>query len=68
MVTAGGIDLKEVDPSTMRSKLIDNLFLAGEILDLAGPTGGYNLQLSWSTGYAAGMAVAEGNELIKRTK
>ena len=68
MVTAGGVDLKEVDPSTMRSKLIDNLFLAGEILDLAGPTGGYNLQLAWSTGYAAGMAVAEGNAPIKRTK
>src|SRR3989339_434225 len=43
MVTAGGLDLKEVDPKTMRSKIVDNLFLAGEILDLDGPTGGFNL-------------------------
>lgn len=54
MITAGGVELKEVDPKTMRSKLFQNLFLAGEILDLDGPTGGYNLQICWSTGYAAG--------------
>lgn len=54
MVTAGGVDLKEVDPKTMRSKIISNLYFAGEILDLTGPTGGYNLQLCWSTGYIAG--------------
>ena len=57
MVTAGGVDLKEIDPKTMRSKKISNLFLAGEILDLAGPTGGYNLQLSWSTGWVVGGAI-----------
>lgn len=57
MVTAGGVDLKEVDPKTLRSKKITNLFLAGEILDLVGPTGGYNLQLSWSTGWIVGGAV-----------
>ncbi|PKL72100.1 aminoacetone oxidase family FAD-binding enzyme [Candidatus Kuenenbacteria bacterium HGW-Kuenenbacteria-1] len=54
IITSGGINLKEVDSKTMRSKIIDNLFFAGEILDLDGPTGGYNLQICWSTGYTAG--------------
>lgn len=54
IVTSGGVDLKEVDSKTMKSKIIDNLFFAGEILDLDGPTGGYNLQICWSTGHAAG--------------
>src|SRR3989338_6830956 len=54
IITAGGVNLKEIDPQTMHSKIIANLFLAGEILDLDGPTGGYNLQAAWSTGYAAG--------------
>ena len=57
MLTAGGVDVKQVDPKTMRSKLYENLFLAGEILDLDGPTGGYNLQICWSTGYTAGDSV-----------
>jgi hypothetical protein len=57
MITAGGVDVKEVDPKTMRSKIYKNLFLAGEILDLDGPSGGYNLQICWSTGYAAGDSV-----------
>jgi predicted Rossmann fold flavoprotein len=54
MITSGGVMLKEIDPKTMRSKIIENLFFAGEILDLDGPTGGYNLQICWSTGYVAG--------------
>ena len=54
MLTVGGLDLKEIDPKTMRSKLIKNLFVAGEVLDLAGPTGGFNLQSCWSTGRLAG--------------
>lgn len=54
MVTSGGVSLREVDPRTMKSKIIDNLYFAGEILDLDGPTGGYNLQVCWSTGRAAG--------------
>lgn len=54
MVTVGGLDLKEVDPKTMQSKIISNLYIAGELLDLNGPTGGYNLQICWSTGYVAG--------------
>ncbi|MCG2699216.1 NAD(P)/FAD-dependent oxidoreductase [Candidatus Parcubacteria bacterium] len=54
IVTSGGVDLKEIDSKTMRSKIISNLFFAGEIIDLDGPTGGYNLQICWSTGHAAG--------------
>ncbi len=56
MITVGGVDSKEIDQRTMKSKLVDNLFIAGEIIDLQGPTGGYNLQLCWSTGYLAGEA------------
>ena len=54
IITSGGVDLKEVDPKTMKSKIIDNLYFAGEILDIDGPTGGYNLQIAWSTGYLIG--------------
>ena len=54
MVTTSGVDLKEVDSKTMKSKIIFNLYLAGEILDLDGPTGGFNLQVCWSTGRLAG--------------
>ncbi|MGD9807893.1 MAG: NAD(P)/FAD-dependent oxidoreductase [Deferribacterales bacterium] len=54
VVTAGGIDLKEIDGKTMKSKIIDNLYFAGEIINLDGPTGGFNLQLCWSTGRLAG--------------
>jgi predicted Rossmann fold flavoprotein len=60
IITNGGVSLREIDPKTMRSKIVPNLFLAGEILDLDGPTGGYNLQICWSTGYVAGRAVGEG--------
>jgi hypothetical protein len=54
MITGGGVDLREIDPQTMQSKIIDNLYFAGELIDLAGPCGGFNLQLCWSTGYLAG--------------
>ncbi len=54
VVTAGGVDTREVDSKMMRSKKMKNLFLCGEVLDLQGPTGGYNLQICWSTGYVAG--------------
>ncbi len=53
-VTRGGISLKEIDHKTMKSKIIDNLFFAGEIIDVDGTTGGFNLQECWSTGYLAG--------------
>jgi predicted Rossmann fold flavoprotein len=56
-VTAGGIDLKEVDSRTMQSKIVPGLYLAGEILDLDGPIGGYNFQAAWSTGWLAGSSV-----------
>ena len=56
IITAGGVKLKEVDPKTMESKLVPGLFFAGEILDLDAYTGGFNLQIAWSTAYAAGIA------------
>jgi predicted Rossmann fold flavoprotein len=54
IVTSGGVSLKEIDSKTMKSKIIDNLYLAGEVIDLDGPTGGFNLQMCWSTGYIVG--------------
>ncbi len=57
VITAGGISLKEVDPKTMQSKLIDGLYFAGEILDLDACTGGFNLQIAFSTGYVAGNSI-----------
>ncbi len=53
-VTAGGVELSEVDPKTMQSKICPGLYFAGEILNVDGFTGGFNLQASWATGYAAG--------------
>jgi predicted Rossmann fold flavoprotein len=58
VVTSGGVRTKEVNSKTLQSRVISNLFLAGEILDLDGPTGGYNLQMCWSTGFAAGTYAA----------
>jgi predicted Rossmann fold flavoprotein len=57
VITKGGIPVKEVNPSTMESKLIQNVYFAGEILDLDALTGGYNLQIAWSTGYLAGSSI-----------
>ena len=57
IVTAGGVSLKEIDPRTMQSKLVEGLYFAGEVLDLDAYTGGFNLQIAWSTGYAAGLAL-----------
>lgn len=59
IITKGGVKVKEVDPSTMESKLVKGLYFAGEVLDLDAVTGGFNLQIAWSTAYAAGMAVSE---------
>jgi predicted Rossmann fold flavoprotein len=59
IVTKGGVSLDEVDPATLRSKRCENLFFAGEVLDLNGPTGGFNLQACWSTGFVAGSRAAE---------
>jgi predicted Rossmann fold flavoprotein len=57
-VTAGGIALPEVDPATMASRKVAGLYLCGEVLDIDGPVGGYNLQAAFSTGYVAGEAAA----------
>jgi predicted flavoprotein YhiN len=58
MITKGGVSLKEIDSKTMKSKIIDNLYFAGEILDINGQTGGFNLQSAFSTGYVAGENVS----------
>lgn len=55
IITAGGISTKEINPKTMKSKLVDGLYFAGEIIDVDGYTGGFNLQIAYSTGYTAGM-------------
>lgn len=57
IVTAGGINIKEINPKTMESKLIKGLFFAGEIIDVDAYTGGFNLQIAYSTGYTAGMDI-----------
>ena len=58
IVTTGGVRVKEVDPRTMGSKLVENLYFAGEVLDVDGYTGGFNLQIAWATGHCAGAAAA----------
>ncbi|MDB9676114.1 NAD(P)/FAD-dependent oxidoreductase [Clostridioides difficile] len=57
MVTSGGISVKEINSSTMESKLVKNLFFTGEVIDIDAETGGYNLQIAFSTGYLAGISV-----------
>lgn len=59
IITKGGVSVKEVNPSTMESKKVRGLYFAGEVLDLDALTGGYNLQIAWSTGYLAGVNAAE---------
>ena len=59
VVTSGGVAVGEVDPKTMESKKAAGLFFAGEVLDVDGYTGGFNLQIAWATGHAAGLAAAE---------
>ena len=66
IITQGGICVKEVNPSTMESKLVKGLYFAGEVLDLDGVTGGFNLQIAWSTGYLAGNSAAGGTLPPKR--
>ena len=58
-VTIGGIDLDSINPKTMESTVIPDLYFAGEVLDLHGPTGGYNLKITFSTGYLAGLSASE---------
>jgi len=57
IITGGGVNVKEINPSTMESKLVKNLYYAGEMIDVDAVTGGYNLQIAWSTGYTAGINI-----------
>ncbi|AWI05201.1 NAD(P)/FAD-dependent oxidoreductase [Clostridium drakei] len=59
IVTAGGVNVKEIDPSTMKSKILNNLYFAGEIMDVDAYTGGFNIQIALSTGYLAGTKIDE---------
>lgn len=63
IITAGGVRVKEIDPKTMESKLVRGLYFAGEIMDVDAYTGGFNLQIAWSTGYAAGTAAGTAYDL-----
>ena len=58
IITRGGVDVREISPKTMESKLVSRLYFAGEVLDLDAYTGGFNLQIAFSTAYAAGEAAA----------
>jgi predicted Rossmann fold flavoprotein len=57
IITKGGVSVREINPSTMESKLVSNLYFIGEVLDLDALTGGFNLQIAWSTAYAAGAGI-----------
>ena len=57
IITTGGVSVKDINPSTMESKLVQGLYFCGEVLDLDALTGGYNLQIAWSTAYAAAQAI-----------
>lgn len=63
VVTSGGVDVREIDPRTMQSKLVKGLYFAGEVLDVDAYTGGFNLQIAWSTGFTAGQSVCPQNEI-----
>ena len=58
IITHGGVSVRDVDPATMQSKRLPGLYFAGEVLDLDAVTGGYNLQIAWSTGYLAGISIS----------
>ena len=62
IITKGGVQVKEVDPKTMESKKTKGLYFAGEVLDLDAVTGGFNLQIAWSTAYAAGTGIESADE------
>ena len=60
IITKGGVNTKEIDPGTMESKLVKGVYFVGEVLDLDGLTGGFNLQIAWSTGHLAGISAVSG--------
>ena len=68
IVTAGGVKTSEVDPHTMASKKVQGVFFAGEVLDVDAYTGGFNLQIAWSNGRAAGRGAAEAVRLTKEAE
>ncbi len=68
IITAGGISTKEIDPKTMESKIIKNLYFAGEVIDLDADTGGYNLQIAWSTGYLAAKSSVKNNNFNQKNE
>ncbi|MEE1017876.1 MAG: NAD(P)/FAD-dependent oxidoreductase, partial [Acutalibacteraceae bacterium] len=59
IITSGGVDTKQIEPKTMRSKLCDNLYFAGEVIDVDAYTGGFNLQIAFSTACIAGKSVLQ---------
>ena len=59
IITSGGVDVKEINPKTMESKIMHGLYFAGEVLDVDAYTGGFNLQIAWSSAYSAGMSAAQ---------
>ena len=61
IITRGGIKCSEINPSTMESKIVENLFFAGEMIDIDALTGGFNLQIAFSTGYLAGLSASDNN-------
>lgn len=65
IVTAGGVSVKEISPKTMESKLVKRLYFTGEVLDIDGQTGGFNLQAAFSTGYLAGIACTNDHSALK---
>ena len=59
IITSGGVDVKDINPKTMESKLVKGLYFCGEVLDVDAFTGGYNLQIAFATGYAAGNSIKD---------
>ena len=63
IITRGGVSVKEIDPSTMQSKRVKHLYFCGELMDVDAATGGYNLQIAFSTGALAGMSAATASDI-----
>ena len=59
VITKGGVSVRDIDPSSMRSKKVSNMYFAGEVIDTDALTGGFNLQIAWSTGHLAGESAAQ---------
>ena len=66
-VTCGGVDLKEINPETMESRIVKNIYFAGEVLNIDGETGGFNFQAAWTTAYLAARSITPALNGAKRT-